>query len=97
MRLFEINNNSKPESELDFFTRYELEKLTFDTLPTNAYKLYSDRLSKVYPASLFTEPKGSLTPKQRYQYIVNALSPEDFQNIIVDFKVKTQQLELIMH
>ena len=84
-------NNSKTESELDFFTRYELEKLTFDTLPTNAYKLYSDRLSKVYPASLFTEPKGSLTPKQRYQYIVNALSPEDFQNIIVDFKVNNRE------
>lgn len=78
-------NNRKAESELDFFTRYEVEKLSFETLPSNAYKLYSDRLGKVYPGSTFNESKGSTTPKQRFQFIINSLTPEDFNNVIIDF------------
>lgn len=86
-------NNRKAESELDFFTRYEIEKLSFDALPSNTYKLYSDRLGKVYPGSTFQEPKGSEGPKQRFKFIVNALTPEDFRNVIIDFDVNPKMNE----
>ncbi len=69
-------NNSKPVSELDFFVNYELEKLSFDTLPTNTYKLYSDRVTKAYTP---------LSP-EAYKFILNSLTPTDFQNLIVDIQ-----------
>ena len=76
--------NQKPYSELDFSKKFTLEKLTYTALPSNASKLFSNRLNRAYAATNIGE--SSEAARDRLQYIVSALSAEDFSKVIVSFE-----------